>query len=48
MYLVRDVFRCKPGQSNTVAEKFKKGLPMMEKMSGFESGRILVDFVANY
>lgn len=48
MYLVRDIFRCKPGHSKTVAEKFKSGLPIMEKLAGFKSGRILVDYVAGY
>ena len=48
MYLVRDVFRCKPGASRALAEKFKKGLPLMETMKGFKSPRILVDYVAEF
>jgi quinol monooxygenase YgiN len=48
MYLIRDVFRCKPGHAKSVAEKFKKTIPMMKKEKGFVSARVLVDFVANY
>ncbi len=48
MFLVRDIFRCKPGQSKTLAEKFKAGLPLMKDMSGFKGARVLVDYVAEY
>ena len=48
MYLVRDIFRCKPGQSKAMAEKFKKSLPLMKKLPGFKSGRVLVDSVGSY
>ena len=48
MYVVRDVFRCKPGHSKSVAEKFKSALPFMKKMKGFKGGRVLVDYMAGY
>ncbi len=48
MYVVRDVFRCKPGHSKSVAERFTKTVPMMKKMKGFVSARVLVDLVADY
>jgi len=48
MYVVRDVFRCKPGHSKSVADRFKKTVPLMQKMKGFVSARILVDFVTTY
>jgi heme-degrading monooxygenase HmoA len=48
MLLVRDVFRCKPGKSRQVAEMFKKAIPSMEKMDGFRSPRVMLDFVAEY
>lgn len=48
MYVVRDVFRCKPGHSRSVAEKFKKTLPLMQKMKGYVSARVLLDAVAGY
>ena len=48
MYVVRDVFRCKPGHSKSVADRFKKSFPLMQKMKGFVSARVLVDSVASY
>ncbi len=48
MYVVRDVFRCKPGHSKSVAEKFSKTIPLMKKMKGFVSTRVLIDYVSNY
>lgn len=48
MYVVRDVFRCKPGHSKPVAERFKKSFPLMQKMKGFVSARVLVDYVTSY
>lgn len=48
MYVIRDVFRCKPGHSRSVAEKFKNSLSFMEKMKGFKSGRVLLDAVGDY
>ena len=48
MYVVRDVFRCKPGDSKSVAERFKKSQPLMQKMKGFVSARVLIDYVASY
>lgn len=48
MYLIRDVFRCKPGQSRAVAEKFKATIPFVEEHDGFRNSRVLVDYVADY
>jgi heme-degrading monooxygenase HmoA len=48
MLLVRDVFTCKPGKSRQLAEKFKKASPVFERMDGFKSPRVLLDYVANY
>jgi heme-degrading monooxygenase HmoA len=48
MYVVRDVFHCKPGQSKAIAEKFKAALPIMKTMTGFISARVLVDYVGSY
>ena len=48
MYVVRDVFRCKPGHSKSVVEKFKKTLPLMQKMKGYISARVLIDYVTSY
>ena len=48
MYIVRDVFRCKPGKAKFVAEKFKRTIPSMEKVDGFRDCRVMVDAVASY
>ena len=48
MYVVRDVFHCKPGHSKSVAEKFKNTLPYMKKIKGFKGGRVMVDYMADY
>lgn len=48
MFLIRDVFRCKPGKSRQLAEMFKKSMSSMEKLGGFKNPRIMLDFVANY
>jgi heme-degrading monooxygenase HmoA len=48
MYVVRDVFKCKPGHSRSVADKFKNSLPMMKNAKGFVSGRVLLDYLADY
>jgi hypothetical protein len=48
MYLIRDVFRCKPGKARVLAEMFKKTIPSMEQQDGFKNCRIMVDYVASY
>ena len=48
MYVIRDVFRCKPGKSRQVAEIFKAALPGFEKAKILTHGRILLDAVTDY
>ena len=48
MYLIRDVFRCKPGKAKELIEKFKRTLASMEQDDGFRNPRILVDVVTTY
>ena len=48
MYLVRDVFRCKPGKAKLVVEKLRATIPATEQGDGFRNCRLLVDFVAEY
>lgn len=48
MFLVRDVFRCKPGKAKDLAERFKRLLPAMERDDHFRNGRVMVDAVATY
>lgn len=48
MYLIRDVFRCKPGQAKEVAARFKRLVPHMEREDHFRNCKVMVDAVANY
>ena len=48
MYVVRDVFRCKPGKAKDLVGKFKQTVESMEKGDGFTNIRIMVDAVASY
>jgi hypothetical protein len=48
MYVVRDVFRCKPGKAKLVAEMFKRTIPSMEQTDDFRNCRVMVDAVAGY
>jgi hypothetical protein len=46
MFVIRNVFKCKPGQAKNVIEKFKDAHALMADL-GFEE-RILVDEVAGF
>jgi hypothetical protein len=48
MYVVRDVFRCKPGKTRELAERFKRTFPSVEQHDAFSNCRVLVDVVADY
>ena len=48
MFVVRDVFRCKPGKAKELVEKFKKTVATMERDDRFTNVRIMVDAVADY
>ena len=47
MILIRDVFRCKPGKSMELAERFKGTFPSMQASDGFVP-KVMVDLVADY
>ena len=44
MFIIRNVFKCKPGQAKNVIEKFKAAIPLME---GFNQ-RLRVDEVGGF
>jgi hypothetical protein len=48
MYLIRDVFRCKPGHAGELAHRFKQTIPSMESEDGFQRCQVMVDAVASY
>jgi hypothetical protein len=45
MFVIRNVFRCKPGQAKNVIDKFKASMPIMQDMA---KHRILVDEVSSF
>jgi hypothetical protein len=48
MYVVRDVFRCKPGKAKELVERFRKTIPELERDDNFTNIRLMVDAVAEY
>jgi hypothetical protein len=46
MYVIRNVFKCKPGKAKAVSDKFKAAHSLMADL-GFET-RILVDEIAAF
>jgi hypothetical protein len=48
MYVVRNVFKCKPGQAKNLIEKFKKATEVLQQSDAVKSERILVDEVATF
>ena len=48
MYVVRDIFRCKPGKAKELIGKFKQSIKSMEQLDGFSNIRLMVDAVADY
>jgi hypothetical protein len=47
MYLIREVFKTKPGKAKDLVATFKKAAPYMEK-DGYQNLKIMTDFVADY
>ena len=48
MFVIRDIFRCKPGRAKELAERFKRTIPSCEQHDGFRNCRVMVDAVADY
>jgi heme-degrading monooxygenase HmoA len=48
MFLVRDVFHCKPGKAKDLAERFKRLTSSLEEADGFTNVKVMVDAVADY
>jgi hypothetical protein len=47
MYMVRDIFQCKPGKAKELVNKFKQTIPFMAEQN-FKNVRIMTDIVSNY
>jgi hypothetical protein len=48
MFLIRNVFKCKPGQAKNLIEKFKASTALMQGAGALINERILVDEVASF
>ena len=48
MFVIREVFRCKPGRARQLVEKLRATIPSTEQEDGFRNCRLMVDFVADY
>ena len=44
MFVIRNVFKCKPGQAKNLIERFQKSMALMEGVKY----RVLVDYVADF
>ena len=47
MYLIRDVFKCKPGMAKDLVKKFKQTIPFMEEQH-LKNVKVMTDVVSNY
>lgn len=48
MFVVRNVFKCKPGKAKSVVEKLKKANDLMKGAGAVMNQRVLVDEVATF
>ncbi len=48
MFVVRNVFKCKPGKAKTLIEKVKKVNDLMVAAGAVNNQRVLVDEVASF
>lgn len=48
MYLVREVFKAKPGKAGALVKMFKAAAPHFEKTEGVKNTRIMTDIVTDY
>lgn len=48
MYLVRDIFKTKPGKAKDLVKIFKQAMPHFEKTEGVKNTLIMTDIVYDY
>ncbi len=48
MYLVREVFRTKPGKAKELVSKFKKAMPHFAETEGGANMKIMTDIATDY
>lgn len=47
MYVIRDIFRCKPGKAKDLVSVFKQTMPYMED-ENIKNVKVLTDVVSDY
>ena len=48
MFIIREVFKCKPGKAKDLVKIFKKLVEAMKGEKGMGETRIMTDYVADY
>jgi hypothetical protein len=48
MYLIRDIFKAKPGKAKDLVRMFKQGIPHFEQSEGVKNVKVMTDIVATY
>jgi heme-degrading monooxygenase HmoA len=48
MYLIRDIFKAKPGKAKELVRRFKEAAPYFANTEGSTSMKIMTDIVAPY
>src|ERR1043165_523468 len=48
MFLIREVFKAKPGKAKELVKKFKAAAPFFEKMGEGKNHMVMTDVVADY
>jgi hypothetical protein len=48
MYLIREVFKTKPGKAKDLVKIFKQAAPHFEKTEGVINTKVLTDIVSDY
>ncbi|MEO8151058.1 MAG: hypothetical protein ABI723_25720 [Bacteroidia bacterium] len=48
MYLIREVFKTKPGKAKELVKKFKQAIPHFEKSDEGKNFKVLTDIVSHY
>jgi len=47
-YVIRDIYKCKPGKAKDLVKKFKEAEPFLVRIEGIKRVRVLTDYVGTY
>ena len=48
MYLIREVFKAKPGKAKELVKMFKQAIPHFEQSEGCQNYKVMTDIVSDY